>query len=178
MAWINTEFSVLTGGPSAGKSSVIEELAIRGIPHLPEAGSIYIESRLQLGELLPDICAAHNQEALQRNILQTALDLESGVSPTTPHILDRSAADAIGYCKLYGHDREYFIKRLRFRYKHIFHLERLPFKPNHVRIEDDAMAALLDTYLEEGYQELGYDVIRVPIMSVRERADFILNYSK
>ncbi len=170
-----TEWSVLTGAPSAGKTAVIRELQHRSVRCLPEAAEIYIGSRLQLGELLPEICK--DKMHLQRSIFQQALVQEQTIATDEHHVFDRSAADALAYCRLYGIDDMYFRDNLKFRYKHVLQLDRLPLRRNKFRIEDETSAQLLDQYLEQVYRELGYNVIRVPVMSVRNRVSFILDHT-
>lgn len=43
-----------------------------------------------------------------------------------------------------------------------------------VRVEDDSKAAQIERWLEQDYESLGYEVIRVPVVSVAERVKFIL----
>lgn len=177
MSRIETNWTAITGAPSSGKTTLYHELEARGIPCRPEPGTIVIETRLALGETLNEICS--NQHALQRAILDKGLSMAEEIDPSEQWYLDRTAVDTIAYCKLYGIDEQYFIENAsRHRYKRVYQLDRLPFVVNHVRFEDDQTAALLDRYLQESYEGLGYDVIRVPVMPIEERATFILEHSR
>ena len=59
-------------------------------------------------------------------------------------------------------------------YKKVFFLERLPYKKDYARLEDDEAAARLAKLLKEGYESLGYDVVSIPPMPVEERVRMIL----
>jgi predicted ATPase len=171
-----TEWAVITGAPSSGKTSVFTEIGALGFPTRPEAATICIEARLQMGETLDQICA--DQMLLQNAITNKAIDIQDATDTTERCFFDRSAIDTLAYCKLYDLDTEPFLERVsKHRFRDIFLLERLPFIPNAVRIENDGIAALLEQYLEEAYVMLGYDVIRVPVMSIRERTAFILDHT-
>ena len=62
---------------------------------------------------------------------------------------------------------------LHHRYASIFVLNRLPFQQNGARIKDDAIAGLLDEWLVRDYCALGYSVVRVPVLSIKDRLAFI-----
>ena len=53
--------------------------------------------------------------------------------------------------------------------------ERLKFKEDRVRSEDDRKAQLIDALLRDAYQSLGYPIIRVPALPLAERTDWILD---
>ena len=46
---MSDHFFVVTGGPSAGKTSLIEELAHRGFHTIPESGRVIIREEMQSG---------------------------------------------------------------------------------------------------------------------------------
>lgn len=172
-----TEWTVLTGAPSSGKTTLITQLEMLGKKCLPEAAGMHVESCLRTGKSLETICA--DQQQLQRGILHQAMRLESSIDDQTPHILDRSAVDSLAYCRLYTIDPGYIQKHLILhakKYKKVLQLDRLPFEKNNVRIENDTLSAALDRHLHDVYSELGYDVIRIPVLSVRERVQAILHH--
>ncbi len=104
--------------------------------------------------------------------------MELEINPNERYFLDRSAADTLAYCRLYGIDDTYFREQVsRKRYKNVFLLDNLPFVKNHVRIEDEEAASKIGTYLEDAYLQLGYDVMHVPALSIDERIEFILSHT-
>jgi predicted ATPase len=164
---MQTRWRVVTGPPSSGKTSVILRLEALGHRVRPEAATLYIEQQLKAtGRLLADLCAPHNQPTLQAGIaaLNAALEAEIAHEPNVPHILDRSVVDGLAYCRFYGHDdgptRAHMLRRY---HPTVILLDRLPWQPNHVRCENETMAAALDALYEEVYRDLGYTVRRVPV---------------
>lgn len=176
MERVETNWTAVTGAPSSGKTTLFHALESRGALCRQETATIVIETRLALGEALQDICG--DQVALQHAILEKGLQRADEIDPSERWYLDRTVVDTIAYCKLYGMDEAYFIEHAaRHRFRRVFQLDRLPFTPNHVRIESEKTAALLDRYYQEAYEGLGYEVVRVPVMPVDERAAFILEQS-
>ncbi len=55
------------------------------------------------------------------------------------------------------------------KYAQIFLLDRLPIRTDNVRNEDESTAAQLEAQLEADYKLLGYEIIRVPLMTVEEQ---------
>jgi predicted ATPase len=53
-------------------------------------------------------------------------------------------------------------------------LNRLPYKKDGVRVADDDTAAYLESWILRDYRDLGYKVIRVPVLSPEERLEYIL----
>jgi predicted ATPase len=91
--------------------------------------------------------------------------------------LDRGVPDSIGYYILEGlYPDEPIKKSKETRYKKIFFFERLLFEKDAVRSEDFKIAAELNHILKESYQTLGYEIISVPILTVKDRVDFILKH--
>jgi len=54
-------------------------------------------------------------------------------------------------------------------------LDRLPLEKDGARVEDERAAAFLDKQLEADYRSLGYNVERVPAMSVEDRVAMLLS---
>jgi len=60
-------------------------------------------------------------------------------------------------------------------YDKVFFFEQLPFYEQcATRRSPKEKYASIDVMLDKEYERAGYDVIRVPFMSVNERVDFIL----
>ena len=62
----------------------------------------------------------------------------------------------------------------QFRYASVFMLNRLPYQQDGVRGGDDASAAYFESWMLRDYSALGYEVIRVPVLTPEERLIFIL----
>lgn len=170
---VETNWCVITGAPSSGKTSVIRELAARGFKTEDEVARELIELSLQKGKTL--IETRRDAKALQRSILQTALAREMGMDPAKRIFLDRGLPDSITYFKLAGLDglEARAVSQL-FHYRAVFIFDRLPVIKDNVRIEDEALADKIDKMIEADYRSAGYTPVRVPVMSVPARADFVL----
>lgn len=168
-----TSWCVITGAPCSGKTAVIEEMQRRGFAVAHEVARALIDRQLQQGLSLAEIRA--DVLKFEKAILAEKIRLEDSLSQIEIFFLDRALPDSIAYFKLAGLDpAEPLKKSRRVRYRQVFFLERLPFLKDRVRGEDEKTAARLHRLIEESYRLLGYDPIRVPVLPVSQRADFIL----
>jgi predicted ATPase len=168
-----TNWVAITGAPSSGKTSVINVLAARGFHVQPETARAVIERRLAGGETLERIRA--DNTTLQYQIMHDKIALEAGLDPGARVFLDRGMPDSISYFRLFGIDvADPVAESRRNRYAAVFLFDPLPMVHDAVRSEDPAVAIRLDRDIEADYRMLGYDVVRVPVMPVEARADFII----
>lgn len=171
--WVDTNWVVITGAPSSGKTSVIDALANLGHAVQGEVARAVIERHLKTGKPLAEV--RRDAAGLQREMLGEKVALEASMDPAAPVFMDRGMPDSITYYREAGIDTEPAVEASRiFRYRAVFVFDRLPLVQDDVRSEDDATASRLDLELEEDYRALGYDPVRVPVMPVAERVDFIL----
>lgn len=171
-----TEWVVITGAPSSGKTSVVNELKSRGYPVQDEAARAYLEACMAEGKSMADI-RADGGKALQQTILDLKSAREAELDPAEVVFLDRGLPDSLAYFRLAGLDVAAAMQASRQnRYDAVFLFDRLPIVQDGVRVEDEAMAAHIDEMLMQDYRALGYDPVRVPVMPVEKRADFILNF--
>lgn len=170
-----TNWCVITGAPSSGKTSVIKELAHRGYAIQGEVARELIELGLSQGKSLDDV--RRNAQDLQREILEVSLAREMALDLRTLIFLDRGLPDSITYFRLAGLDGiEARATARLFRYRAVFLFDRLPVVKDAVRTEDEALARKIDLMLEEDYKSAGYAPVRVPVMSVAARGGFILRH--
>ena len=159
-----TNWLVVTGAPSSGKTAVINCLARMGYPVKPEGATLYISGQQALGRTLQEICA--DQCTLQEEISLLTAQMEDRLDHTVPHVLDRAVPDVLAYCRLYQNPEDGVLSRITRRYyPKVMLLSRLPFVANDVRIENDGIASDLDGLFEMVYRELGYDVVRIPVFA-------------
>jgi predicted ATPase len=169
----STNWHVITGAPCSGKTAVIEVLAQQGYRIVPEFARDYIESRLACGETLDAIKA--DALAFESHILLGKIRLEKQLNADQLYFMDRAVPDSIAYFELEGLDPTHPLLQARVvRYKSVFLFERVILEKDAVRTEDELTAARLEALLEKSYMRLGYDPIRVPVMPVPRRAEFIL----
>lgn len=172
---IDTNWYVITGGPSSGKSKMLDRLAFLGYSIVPEAARIYIDDERSKGRTTEEIRA--DEAEFQKIVLNMKIDKEAKLSPKDIIFLERGMPDSVAYYQICGADIEPVILASQDRrYKGIFLLDQAPFEKDYARTEDEKQAKRISRLLNNAYRRFNYDVIRVPILgSIEERANYILN---
>ena len=169
---VNTSWVVITGAASSGKTTLINLLTKRGFRTAQETARQYIDQELAAGrsikEILEDPCTEPCIEEMQ-------VRTEHELNPEEVVFLDRALPDSITFRRLVGLDpHEILTKCFQYHYAYVFILDLLPFQQDDARIEADTYTVLLDAWLTRDYSALGYEVVRVPVLSPEERIDFII----
>ena len=168
-----TRWCVITGAPCSGKTAVINELARRGFHVVPEAARSFIDVELKKGQRLAEIKS--EPARFEGHIFRTKLGIEARLPAQERLFLDRALPDSIAYYRLEGLDPSEPRRQSRLvRYSRVFVFEPIEFTRDPVRSEDTATAARIEGLIEEAYSELGYTIVRVPLMPVAARTDFVL----
>jgi predicted ATPase len=168
-----TQWNVITGAPSSGKTAVIDELFRRGYRVVPEVARALIDRELAGGQTLQEIKSDIHR--FERTILEDKVRIEADLPVEETIFLDRAIPDSIAYYQIEGLDpAEAEAGTGRRGYRRVFLFERLRFRADPVRSENDRKAQLIEELLTDAYQRLAYPVIRVPVLPVRQRADWIL----
>jgi len=178
---LESKFVVATGGPISGKTSVLNALKV---PYEPEVARVFIESEIARGLAKEEIRA--DEAAFQRALVDTKIAIELSRPKDRTWYFDRAMPDSITYYRAAGLDPSSILEACKLvKYALVFHFELLPFNAvelvlaqDPVRTEDMETRQLLDQYLEKDYRALGYDVIRVPVMSVNDRVIFVIEELK
>ena len=171
----DTNWYVVTGAPCSGKSSVIRELEALGYRVVHEVARALIDSLLQKGIRLEEIKA--DTLGFERRILAAKTEIEMNLAPEEVVFLDRAVPDSIAYYTAEGLDPADPLKTSRrFRYRKVFLFERLRFEGDRVRSENDLKAAGIEVLIQQSYEDLGYELVRVPIMALQRRTQFVLGH--
>jgi len=164
---------VITGSPSSGKTMVLNELAKLGYTVYPEAARIFIDREIAKGKSLMDIRG--DEAEFQRKVLKMKIDTEKIVPREKVVFFDRAIPDSIAYYQIAGLSPEEVFKFCQEKkYRKIFFFEELPFEKDYARVEDEKTIKKLNKLLKESYENLGYEVMVVPPVSVKERVTMIL----
>ena len=170
-----TGWCVITGAPCSGKTSVVIELQRRGYRIVDEVARSIIDDEMEKGRSLREIKT--DVLSFERRILKRKLDLETTLPSDELVFLDRAIPDSIAYFLFEGLDpAEPLLKSRMFRYRRIFLFDRLLLEYDRVRSEDNEMAARIDSLLESAYRRLDYDILRIPVLPVARRTDYILRH--
>lgn len=167
-----TNWRVITAGPSAGKSTTINAISYLGYETSPEVARMWIDELISRGKNPDDYLGTQD---FQNLILETQLQMEAESDKSSHLYMDRSLIDAIAYNEFFGldvDDRYYEI--VRDRYSDVYVLEQLPFDSDYARHEDPDEAEAVHEKLIETYEALGYEPTRVPVTRLGERVNKIV----
>ncbi len=169
-----TNWCVITGGPSTGKSKTIDHLAFLGYLIRPEVARILIDDELSKGKTIEEIRG--DNKKFEHQILKIKIETEETAPKNDLIFWERGLPDSLVYLKEHKADLAIAIEvNKRRRYKGIFILDILPmYEKDYARTETKDKAHEIHEALYNCYTELGYSVIRVPVMSISERAQFII----
>lgn len=171
---IETEWVVITGGPSSGKTTTVNHLKSLGYHSSPEAARTLIDMGIGSGLTIQEV--RRDDEKFNQSILNIQLALENILLPEKLCFHDRGVPDSLAYIRLAGTDELYAQEAaLKRKYHAVFLLDLLPFEKDYARTEDEQLAQYIDKLLYRTYRELGYKVERIPIRPVEERTNIILN---
>ncbi len=170
---VQTNWHVITGAQSSGKTTLIDQLVDKGFQTVPENARQYFEEEMARGRTIDEIL--ENGAALERVLIDLQLRIEGGLRAIDVAFLDRAFPDCLAFCRVVGlNPNEILAECFHHRYASVFILDRLPIQQDGLRIQDDALAAFLDEWLARDYGALGYSVVRVPVLRPQERLAFIL----
>jgi predicted ATPase len=164
---------VLTGGPGFGKSSIIQELERRGHAVFHEVareiiheiqtrnGDFDLElfsAKVQLGRIRQFHQATENMHFYDRGIPDIAGFLLKDKTPIPTELID--------LCATLSYHKTVFITP---PWEAIYHKD-----PE--RREDFREAVKVHKALEATYASLGYELVAIPMGSIVQRCDFVLNH--
>jgi len=169
---VQTNWHVISGAPSCGKTTLIELLAAQGYPVVAETGRQYIEREIAKGRPLAEI---YDSEEDERAMMDLQLRTERLLRPAESIFLDRALPDVIAFYRLQEMDPNEVLRDcFHYRYASVFILDCLPLELDGARPDDDSLVDYLDRWHAHDYEALGYEVIRVPVLPPQERLSFIL----
>lgn len=168
---------VLTGGPSSGKTSLINELAKVGHAVIPEAARTYFDEQLAKGLSIEKIRA--DEQRCQEEIAKLKMQIESVHPKDTLTFFDRGMHDTLAYMRHYGFEFKDWLDEAitQAHYKKVFLLELLPtFEKDEVRsTEAEDFPQKITAELKRVYEEAGFEPIVVPVLPLAERTQFVLD---
>ncbi len=165
---------VITGAPSAGKTTLIKLLEEKGYRVFFEAARLYIDQEIQKGRTLEDI--RRDEIIFQKEILKMKIEVEKNLPQEEIIFFDRGIPDSYAYYKLRGaHNDEFLLESMKkCSYKSVFLLDFFDYEKDYARIETKEEQMKIHDLLEKSYLILNIPVIKVPKMPIEERLKFIL----
>ena len=171
---VQTNWHVITGASSSGKTTLIDQLAQKGFQTFPEAGRQYFERELAQGRTIDEI--REDRAEMTRQIYGLWLKLNDGLRAAEITFLDRGLPDALSFYRFAGmNPNEILPDCFQHQYASVFILNRLPYQQDGIRGGDDTTADYFDLWMERDYSALRYEVVRVPVLPPEERLTLILD---
>jgi predicted ATPase len=169
---VQTNWHVITGAPSSGKTTLIDQLAEEGFRTVSEGARQYLEREATRGRTVEKI---REDEATERGIAEMQLRIEGGLRANEVVFPDRAFPDCLAYRRVFvPNPNEILADCFHHRYASVFLLDRFPVEQDGIRFHDEATADLIARWLARDYSALGYRVVRVPVLSPQERLAFVL----
>jgi len=170
---VQTNWHVITGGPSCGKTTLVNLLADREFRTVAEGARLFMELEITRGRTIEELRS--DIAALQCGIKDMQLEIECGLPAGDFTILDRGLPDCLAWHRVFGLDPNKFLKEcFQHRYASVFMLDLLPLQLDGFRFEEIALMDFLDEWHMRDYLALGYAVVRVPVLPAKERLAFVL----
>ena len=169
-----TNWYVITGGPSSGKTTTVNLLKERGYITTFEHARHYLDTQRLKGKTIDEV--RKNQREFQSGVLDMQIEQENQISPDVLVFLDRAIPDALAYYRFLNlpEDEKLTEALCTVSYKKIFILDCLPLVKDYARTEDEAAQKKIHALLIEVYESLGFPIVQVPVLPPEERADYIL----
>lgn len=167
---------IVTGGPGFGKTALINELRNLGYNCSGEfAHDLIEEQQASGGEILP----WKNPKLFQQEILKRRIAFFESVPDGTVAFADRGIPDQLAFARYKGFGTPDVLIRKSTEYQYarvVFVAPPWPeiFKNNSIRSESFQEAIAIHHVICETYSSLHYQLIDLPLVSVKKRVDYIL----
>lgn len=170
-----TNWYVITGGPSTGKTTTIDLLRKKGYQTTIEHARHYIDTMHNEGNSVEEI--RFNKKKFQLGVLDMQIAQEASLNKDDMFFLDRAIPDAMAYYQFLelDYDEKLLNAINQVSYKKIFILDRLPFTKDYARTENEDDQKVIHQLIIETYTNLGFTIVLVPVLPPEERVQFILN---
>lgn len=168
---------VVTGGPGAGKSALIEALGARGLATVEEAGRAVIRQQVAIGgRALPWADRALFAELMLSWDLRAYAAAAGG--PERPVLFDRGVPDVLGYLTLSGLAVPPHLAAAAEACRYARTVFVAPpweaiFGQDAERRQDFSEAVRTCDSVSAAYAGLGYELVELPKATVEDRAAFV-----
>jgi predicted ATPase len=185
---LNTKRIVITGGPSTGKTAVIEALEQKGYHCLEEViRAMTLAKKAEESDIVfksNPIVSVTDPMAFNQMVLDARISQYNAAQESSDEFVffDRGIPDVLAYmdCFEQDYDKSFLNASISNRYDLVFLMPL--WKEIHVvdneRFESYEESIRIDECLTNSYASFGYDVQIVPKDTVLNRVDFILDSIK
>jgi len=170
---------LFTGGPGAGKTTILELLAQRGYTCVPEVAREIIQKRMRQG-----LSPRPKPIEFAREILEEDLRQYDTVNIEGPVFFDRGTPDALGMIYEAGSSLTH-VQIIRHLYERPYnptafffpYWEEI-FKTDSERDQSPEQALSIAASIRNWYHSVGFTIVEVPRASPEERVTFILKQAE
>ena len=167
------DWYVVTGSPSSGVTTTISYLEKLGYYVVEEMARKVIDREIEKGRTTDEI--RKNERQFQTRVLRLNLENLKLVPRDRTVFFDRGIPDSLAYYEINGMELGEVLQHCREKiYRKVFFLERLPYKKDYARIEDEDTARKIGELSKKWYTHLGYVVLLIPRLPVKEKVDVIV----
>jgi predicted ATPase len=172
-AALETQWVVISGPPSSGKSTLISHFAGEGCPVVPDISRIFFAELMAQGK--SNIEARDNPETVQDEIFRRTFEAALRLEPDRIAFFDFGIPDIMAYSKI---DKVRIPQEMAqavelLRYKEVFICEPLPYENDGLRTKDSKFQQHVYGVMKEIYENLGYRLTVLPAVSVHDRLEII-----
>jgi predicted ATPase len=174
---INDNLYVVTGGPGAGKTTVLKELESLGFHHAPEVARQIIQEQVRSGGRALPWDDKHQYTSL---MLQESIKSYQDHTPAAePLFSDRGIPDTLCYARLIGLLDQQNILHACMEYRYADPVFAAPpweeiYATDSERKQDFTEAKRTYELLIATYHEYGYGIVELPKISPTARAQYIV----
>jgi predicted ATPase len=170
-------FIVITGGPGAGKTTLIDALAMFGHGRTIEAGRFIIQAQAEIGGM--GVHWGDRQLFAELMLMHEIRSYEEAYAAPGLVFFDRGVTELTGYLRMSGRPVLAHFKAAAdaYRYNRVVFAAppwREIFANDVERKQDFAEAVQTHEACVRSYRECGYDVVELPKSSVADRVRFVL----
>lgn len=171
---IETNWVVVSGPPSSGKTTTLELLATQGFATSPDSTR----------QLIADVAAAGRDpeefrfaDDFQPRVLDAMAAAEARLDPTVTTFLEYALPCNIAFHRTEGLDLTPGLADAarRYRYREVVILDPVEWTSDEQRVEDAEYQTAVHQHLLSVYRELGYDPIRLEVAAPSIRAQRLLD---
>jgi len=176
---LKTRKIALIGGPSTGKTTLINALKSSGYYCMEEISrQVTIDAQDKgIDQLFLKDPLLFSQQLLlgRQNQFTQANDLKQDLV-----FFDRGLPDVIAYLDYLGSSYPEIFKTvcIQHKYDYVFILKpwKAIYKQDNERYETFEQSLVINDFLVKSYTKFGYTLIDIPFGTVKDRIDFIVNY--
>ena len=169
---------VLTGSPSSGKTSLLQQLQTAGYMCFEEVSREIIQESIDNNT---DVNPWENLPAFSQKVFTDRLQQYQDASPGI-NFYDRSLVDVLAYLSINNNEVDVHMQDAVQQNTYNLVFIARPWKDIFVndaqRLESWEDALIVDKALSITYSNYGYKLVDLPKATVMERVDFILHYTK